>query len=72
MTVVKITRGDLGLDNIFLGFCQFHVKKLDKLVKICELLKHNVVFLSTQITGVEENYVFLSVAKCCIFLQHYF
>lgn len=44
--VVKITRGGLGLDNIFLGFCQFHVKKLDKLVKICELLKHNIVFLS--------------------------
>lgn len=30
MTVVKITRGGLGLDNIFVGFCQKHVKKLDK------------------------------------------
>lgn len=46
MTVVKITRGKWGLDNIFLGFCQIHVKKLDKSAKICELLKHNVVFLS--------------------------
>lgn len=46
MTVVKITRGGLGLDKIFLDFCQIHVKKLDKSAKICELLKHNVVFLS--------------------------
>lgn len=46
MTVVKITRGGLGLDKIFPCFCQIHVKKLDKSVKICELLKHNVVFLS--------------------------
>ena len=28
--VVKITRGGCGLDNIFSGFCQIHVKKLDK------------------------------------------
>lgn len=54
MTVVKITRGGLGLDNIFPYFVKFHVKKLDKLLKICELLKHNVVFLSTRITEVEE------------------
>lgn len=47
MTVVKITRGGLGLDNIFSGFCQIHVKLLDKLVKICELLKHLFAFLST-------------------------
>ena len=40
--VVKITRGMWWLDNIFSGFCQIHVKKLDKSVKICELLKHIV------------------------------
>lgn len=28
--VVKITRGGWGLDNIFLYFVKFHVKKLDK------------------------------------------
>ena len=43
-TVVKINRGGLGIDKTFLGFCQIHVKKLDKSVKICELLKHNIVF----------------------------
>lgn len=72
MTVVKITRGGLGLDKIFVGFCQIHVKKLDKSAKICELLKHIILFLSTQITGVEEDFAFLSIAKCCIFLQHHF
>jgi hypothetical protein len=46
MAVVKITRGGWGLDNIFSVFVKFHVKKLDKSVKIWELLKHNVVFLS--------------------------
>lgn len=67
ITVVKINRGGWGLDNIFSVFVKFHVKKLDKSVKICELLKHNVVFLSRLETEVEEYSGFLSVAKCCIF-----
>lgn len=34
--VVKITRGGLGLDNIFVDFCQIHVKKLDKMGEILD------------------------------------
>lgn len=72
ITVVKINRGGWGLDNIFSVFVKFHVKKLDKSVKICELLKHNVVFLSRWETGVADFSECCGVAKCCIFLQHYF
>lgn len=36
MGVVKITRGGFGLDNIFVGFCQIHVKKLDKMSEILD------------------------------------
>lgn len=36
MGVVKITRGGYGLDNIFVGFCQIHVKKLDKMGEILD------------------------------------
>jgi hypothetical protein len=67
ITVVKINRGGWGLDNIFSVFVKFHVKKLDKSVKICELLKHNVVFLSRWETEVEEYSECYGVAKCCIF-----
>lgn len=34
--VVKITRGGYGLDNIFVVFCQIHVKKLDKMGEILD------------------------------------
>ena len=33
-------RGEGGLDKMFFIFVKFHVKKLDKTLKICELLKH--------------------------------
>ena len=34
--VVKITRGEATLDNIFVDFCQIHVKKLDKMGEILD------------------------------------
>lgn len=36
MGVVKNTRGEWCLDNIFVDFCQIHVKKFDKMGEILD------------------------------------
>ena len=41
MVVVKITRGGATLDNIFVDFCQIHVKKLDKMGEILDSAMSN-------------------------------